>query len=108
MKPEKCGIGPACVAKNADVEASKRAGVGAHEPGGALPPAANAAPIPTEGIVGFELASVAERAATAKPMVESKGRLNLETLPRERPREGARRHEWPVQEGMRESGRKQD
>jgi hypothetical protein len=67
-----------------------------------LPPAANAASVPTEGVVGFELASVAERAATAKPRLEAKARRKLETLLRERPREGVRRHEWPVREGMRE------
>jgi len=85
-----------------DAEAGKRAGIGAHEPGGALPPAVNAAPVPTEGVVGFELASVAEKATTAKPRVEAKARRKLETLLRERPREGVRRHEWPVREGMRE------
>jgi len=46
MKPEECGVGTACVAKNTDAEAGKRADVGAHEPGGALPPAVNAAPVP--------------------------------------------------------------
>ena len=34
MKSEECGVGPACVAKNADAETGKRADVGAHEPGG--------------------------------------------------------------------------
>ena len=108
MKPEECGFGPACVAKNADAEAGKRAGVGTHERGGASPPAANAASVPTEGVVGFELASVAERAATAKPRLEAKARRKLETLLRERPREGVRRDEWPVRGGTREGARKDD
>jgi hypothetical protein len=108
MKPEECGVGPACVAKNADAETGKRADVGAHETGGALPPAMRATPVPAEGVVSFELASVAERAATAKPRVEAKARRKLESLMWERPREGVRRHEWPVREDMREGARKHD
>jgi hypothetical protein len=106
MKAEECGVGPARVAKKTDAETGKRADVGAHEPGGALPPTVSAAPVPTEGGVGFELASVAEKAATAKPRVEAKARRKLEMLMWERPREGVRRHEWPVlREGMREGAR---
>jgi hypothetical protein len=50
------------------------AGVGAHEPGSALQPAANAALVSVEGVIGFRLASVAERATTTKLMVETKVR----------------------------------
>jgi hypothetical protein len=81
MKVEECGIGPAHMAKNANAETGKCMDIGAHKPRGALPLAVSAALVPTKGVVGFKLISVAEKAATAKPRVEVKAQCKLKMLP---------------------------
>jgi len=56
------------MAEKAGTEATERASVNVHEPGGALLDT-NTAPVPTQGIAGIKPASRAVEATTARPKV---------------------------------------
>ncbi len=82
-------LGPVHVAEKVGVEASERARVDTHEPGGASLDA-NTAPVPTKGIASIKPASGAVEATTARPEALepraesaewSKLQLPLPTLP---------------------------
>ena len=78
-------LGPVHVAEKVGVEASERARVDTHEPGG-VSLDANGTPAPTEGTASIELAGGAVKATTTQPEVlepqaKSEAWRGLEMLP---------------------------